>query len=53
MVEITEIGPEQRELFDSYVENAPGGDFRQTFGWGAVRAADGWAPRRFLARRDG
>lgn len=53
MVDVTEIGPEQRDLFDSYVENAPGGDFRQTYGWGEVRAADGWIPRRFLARRDG
>ena len=53
MITFSEIGAADRDHYDDCVTRLPGPDFRQTYGWGEVREADGWVPRRFIATRDG
>ena len=40
------VPSEQRELWDSFVNEHPQGHFLQSWGWGELKAASGWRPLR-------
>lgn len=52
MITIFEVGQEQREHWDSAIGSFDIAHPLNSFGWGKVRAIDGWSPAYYLAKRE-
>ena len=53
MIEIFEISDEQRDYWDREVVQFESAHPLNAYGWGKVRAIDGWSPSYFMAKRNG
>jgi lipid II:glycine glycyltransferase (peptidoglycan interpeptide bridge formation enzyme) len=50
---IKEIKPEERELFNNFMANGPKGHILQSYEWGEVKETTGWEPIRLLVEDEG
>lgn len=47
------LAPNDRKAWDAFLACTPGGNFRQTSGWGTIRKLAGWEPIYVCAEEDG
>jgi lipid II:glycine glycyltransferase (peptidoglycan interpeptide bridge formation enzyme) len=45
------IGPQDRDLFNNFIQSSPKPHFLQSYEWGELKAGTGWEPIRLLAWR--
>jgi len=46
------INVDEKDYFDSFLENAPKGHVLQTWEWGEIKAQTGWDPLRLIVEED-
>ncbi|HVL90687.1 MAG TPA: peptidoglycan bridge formation glycyltransferase FemA/FemB family protein [Actinomycetota bacterium] len=52
-MDVRKAGPSERDAFNGFVSAMPSGDLLQSWEWGEIKRASGWAPARYLVMDGG